>query len=92
MDTHKGIPVFVVESKPTNPCKVCLGQGKVVCGTCDGKGTIPVCTAASVSAASQQGIKAPGHARSYICEIVSAVVTKHWHLYNVGLYMLPKGS
>ena len=39
VDTHKGVPELVVESKPSNPCKVCLGRGKVVCGTCDGKGT-----------------------------------------------------
>lgn len=51
VDTHKGVPVLIAESKPTNPCKVCLGRGKVVCGTCDGKGTSQVCTAASLSAA-----------------------------------------
>ncbi|KAL3135889.1 hypothetical protein ABBQ32_007443 [Trebouxia sp. C0010 RCD-2024] len=38
VDTHKGIPNLIAETKPAKPCKVCLGHGKVVCGTCDGKG------------------------------------------------------
>ena len=39
VDTHKGIPNLIAETKPDNPCKVCSGRGKVVCGICDGKGT-----------------------------------------------------
>ncbi|KAL0027584.1 hypothetical protein WJX77_012507 [Trebouxia sp. C0004] len=35
--THKGVPNVAVV-KPDNPCKICLGKGKVTCGTCEGKG------------------------------------------------------
>ena len=38
VETHKGVPNVAVV-KPDNPCKVCLGKGKVTCGTCEGKGT-----------------------------------------------------
>ena len=37
VETHKGVPNVAVV-KPDNPCKVCLGKGKVTCGTCEGKG------------------------------------------------------
>ena len=50
VDTHKGIPNLVAENKPTKPCKVCLGHGKVVCGTCDGKGDPLLTTPATVAA------------------------------------------
>lgn len=38
VETHRGVPNVAVV-KPENPCKVCLGKGKVTCGTCEGKGT-----------------------------------------------------
>jgi len=38
VETHKGVPNVAVV-KPDTPCKVCLGKGKVTCGTCEGKGT-----------------------------------------------------
>ncbi|KAL0022077.1 hypothetical protein WJX79_003385 [Trebouxia sp. C0005] len=37
VETHRGVPNVAVV-KPENPCKVCLGKGKVTCGTCEGKG------------------------------------------------------
>ena len=38
VQTHRGVPNLSTD-KPDKPCKVCLGKGKVACGSCDGIGT-----------------------------------------------------
>ena len=82
VDTHKGVPVLIAESKPTNPCKVCLGRGKVVCGTCDGKGTSQVCTAASVSAAATSVITMSAPSQQLTChqKCCLCCCKQCWHL------------
>ncbi len=73
VETHKGVPNVAVVN-PANPCKVCLGKGKVTCGTCEGKGTSRSCLPHIQSIAAG------------ICRIclVSDQITRHRHPHTPG--------
>lgn len=76
VETNKGVPNVAVV-KPDNPCNVCLGKGKVTCGTCEGKGTycfVPQIYKASLAdllhwacLCSDPCPQAPSHASSTKC-------------------------